>query len=203
MTTTPTPPLRAVAIVGSLRAESYNRILLDNVIRLSPPGLEIEAFDRLGEIPLFNEDVARAGVPAAVADLSSAVRAADALIVVTPEYNFGVPGVLKNALDWISLPPGRSGLEHKAVAVLGASPSLLGTARAQSQLRQFFVFTQSHVVNHPEVFVTKAHTRFDDGVLNDPGATKLIHRLLDNLIDQVHLLRAHRQPEAATAGGAA
>lgn len=195
-------PVRAVAVVGSLRAESYNRALLDNLVLLSPPELEISIFERLGEVPLFNEDLARSGVPDAVAELSGSVRAADALIVVTPEYNFGVPGVLKNALDWISLPPGRSGLERKAVAVCGASPSILGTARAQSQLRQSFVFTQSHVVNHPEVFVTKAHTRFENGILTDPGATKLIGQLLGNLVDQARMLRHHYGPVPTSPGGA-
>lgn len=96
--------------------------------------------------------------------------------------------MLKNALDWISMPPGNSGLEGKAVALVGASPSILGTARAQSQLRQSFVATQSHVVNHPEVFVTRAHTRFEDGTLVDPGATKLIGQLLNNLVTLVHTL---------------
>jgi chromate reductase, NAD(P)H dehydrogenase (quinone) len=180
--------LRAVGIAGSLRAGSYNQLLLDNVIRLSPDELEIEPFTRLAEIPPFNEDDARQGGPEVVAALRDAVRAADALIIATPEYNYGVPGVLKNALDWISIPPGTSGLEGKVVALVGASPSILGTARAQSQLRQSFVFTQSHVVNHPEVFVTKAHTRFEGGTLTDPGATKLIGRLLDNTVKLVRTL---------------
>lgn len=194
-------PLRAIAIVGSLRAASFNRSLLENVVRLSPPELEIETFDRLGEIPLFNEDVASSAVPEAVMELSGRIRQADALIVVTPEYNFGVPGVLKNALDYVSLPPGRSALEHKAVAILGASPSILGTARAQSQLRQSFTFTQSYVVNSPEVFVTKAHTRFEDGVLTDPGATKLIQQLLGNLVDLTRMLQ--NRPARSVSGGAA
>lgn len=177
--------LRAVALVGSLRTGSYNQLLLDNVIRLSPDDLEIHQFPRFSDIPLFNEDQARTSPPDAVAELQAAVRAADALVIATPEYNYGVPGVLKNAIDWISMPPGNSGLEGKPVALVGASPSILGTARAQSQLRQSFVSTQSHVVNSPEVFVTRAHNRFEDGVLIDPGAAKLIGRLLDNLVQLV------------------
>ncbi|PTR44990.1 chromate reductase [Rhodococcus sp. OK611] len=182
--------LRAVGIAGSLRAGSYNQLLLDNVIRLCPDDLVIDPFTRMAEIPLFNEDHARQGEPPAVAELREAVRAADAIVIATPEYNYGVPGVLKNALDWISMPPGNSGLEGKAVALVGASPSILGTARAQSQLRQSFVFTQSHVVNHPEVFVTRAHTRFEDGNLIDPGATKLIGQLLANTVRLVRTLRS-------------
>ena len=120
--------LSAVGIAGSLRAGSYNQLLLDNIIRLSPDELKIEPFTRLAEIPPFNEDDARQGGPAVVAELREAVRAADVLVIATPEYNYGVPGVLKNALDWISIPPGNSGLEGKVVALMGASPSILGTA---------------------------------------------------------------------------
>ena len=118
--------------------------------------------------------MAAGGDPPPVAALRAAIRASEALVIATPEYNYGVPGVLKNALDWVSMPPGASGLEGRVVAIMGASPSILGTARAQTQLRQLFVFTRSHVVTHPEVFVTKADQRFDaDGLLTDPGATKL------------------------------
>jgi chromate reductase len=178
------PVIRAVGLAGSLRAGSYNRLLLDNAIRLAPDTLDIVPFDRIGEIPSFNEDVAAGGDPPAVAALRAAITASDALVIATPEYNYGVPGVLKNALDWVSVPPGRSGLEGRVVAMMGASPSILGTARAQTQLRQLFVFTQSHVVPHPEIFVTKAAQRFDDaGLLTDPGATKLIGRLLANVVD--------------------
>lgn len=188
MTAAEPRPLRAVALAGSLRHGSYNKLLLANVVRLAPPSLEITVWDGLRGVPPFDEDVAtEQGDPPVVAGLRAAIKAADALIVVTPEYNYGVPGVLKNALDWVSVPPGRSGLEDKVVAILGASPSILGTARAQTQLRALFVFTQSHVVTHPEVFVTQAAKRFDEsGLLLDPGATKLIGRLLDNV---VHLAR--------------
>lgn len=193
--------LSAVGIAGSLRAGSYNQLLLDNIIRLSPDELKIEPFTRLAEIPPFNEDDARQGGPAVVAELREAVRAADVLVIATPEYNYGVPGVLKNALDWISIPPGNSGLEGKVVALMGASPSILGTARAQSQLRQSFVFTQSHVVNHPEVFVTRAHTRFEDGTLIDPGATKLIGQLLENTVKLVRTLGSTSEPATAPGAG--
>lgn len=178
------PPTRAVAIAGSLRAGSYNRLLVANLVRLAPAGLDIDVWDGLRQVPPFDEDVAERGDPPSVAELRRAIRNAQALIVATPEYNYGVPGVLKNALDWVSIPAGRSGLEGKVVAMLGASTSILGTARAQTQLRSMFVFTQSHVVNHPEVFVTRAARRFNEsGLLIDPVATKLIGHLLDNLVD--------------------
>lgn len=186
-------PVKAVGLAGSLRTGSYNRLLLANAIRLAPPSLEITPFDHIDEIPAFNEDVAAVGDPPAVAALRSAIRGSQALVIATPEYNYGVPGVLKNALDWVSLPPGKSGLEGRVVAMMGASPSILGTARAQTQLRQLFVFTQSHVVTHPEVFVTKAHQRFDGaGELTDPGATKLIGRLLANLVELCRQLSGGR-----------
>jgi chromate reductase len=176
--------VRAVGLVGSLRRDSFNRRLLESACALAPDDLQIEIFDEVGAIPLFNEDVAASGDPPAVAALRRAITGASALIIATPEYNYGVPGVLKNALDWVSVPAGHSGLEGRTVAIMGASPSILGTARAQTQLRQLFVFTQSYVVPFPEVFVTKAHTRFDeDGQLTDPGASKLIGRLLRNLVD--------------------
>jgi chromate reductase len=187
-------PIRAVGLAGSLRAGSYNRLLLGNAIRLTPESLDITVFDRIGEIPAFDEDVAAGGDPPAVAALRRAIRGSHALVIATPEYNYGVPGVLKNALDWVSIPPGESGLEGRVVAMMGASPGILGTARAQTQLRQLFVFTQSHVVTHPEVFVTKAHQRFDEnGELTDPGATKLIGRLLGNLVELCQKLSG-RQP---------
>jgi len=191
-----TPPVRAVGIAGSLRQGSYNRLLLANAVELAPSDLRIDVFDALGEIPLFNSDVAELGDPPAVAALRHAVWAADALVLATPEYNYGIPGVLKNALDWLSIPPGASGLEDLTVALMGASPSILGTARAQTQLRQVFVFTQSHVVPFPEVFVTKAHTRFDqDGHLTDTGATKIIRRLLENLVDLSRRLGRDQQDQ--------
>lgn len=179
-----TAPVRAVGLSGSLRSGSFNTLLLANAVALAPPELEIDVFDRLREIPLFDADLAEQGDPPAVAALRRAIVGSEALVVATPEYNYGVPGVLKNALDWVSIPPGRSGLEGRTVALMGASPSILGTARAQTQLRQLFVFTQSHVVPSPEIFVTKADTRFDgEGRLTDTGATKLIGRLLANLVD--------------------
>lgn len=188
-------PIRAVGLVGSLRRDSFNRRLLLSACALAPADLKIEVFEGIWDIPLFNEDVAQEGDPPVVAALRQAIMAADALVIATPEYNYGVPGVLKNALDWVSIPAGHSGLEDRTVAMMGASPSMLGTARAQTQLRQLFVFTQSHVVPFPEVFVTRAHTRFDDtGQLTDPGAIKLIGRLLHNLVDLSRRLQREPHP---------
>jgi chromate reductase, NAD(P)H dehydrogenase (quinone) len=103
-----------------------------------------------------------------VVDLRKAVKAADGLLIATPEYNHGVPGVLKNTIDWLSRPPRASALGHKPAAIMGATPGAFGTARAQSQLRQAFVFTDTYAMTQPEVLMAKAHEKFDaDGRLTD------------------------------------
>jgi len=126
--------MKILGFAGSLRAASYNKALLRAARELAPEGMEIEIFD-IGGIPLYNEDVERAGVPAAVEEFRAAIRAADALLIAVPEYNHGVPGVLKNAIDWASRPPRESALAGKPAALLGASPGQTGTARAQTQMR--------------------------------------------------------------------
>jgi chromate reductase len=159
--------LRVVGIAGSLRQGSYNRSLLRAAQELAPERLKIEIHDLIG-VPLFNEDVEAAGVPQAVTDLRQAIGAADGLLIATPEYNHGVPGVLKNAFDWLSRPPRRSVLQGKATALMGATPGTTGTARGQSQLRQSFVFTDTPAMLQPEVLVGRAHERFDvEGRLTD------------------------------------
>jgi chromate reductase len=162
-----TSPMQVVAVAGSLRHGSYNLALLRAVQQLAPDSMQIRIHDLSG-IPLFNEDVEATRIPPAVAALREAVADADAFLVATPEYNHGVPGVMKNAFDWLSRPPGKSVLGGKPAAIIGASPGVLGTARAQSQLRQSFVFTNTPVLLQPEVLVGRAHEKFDaDGGLTD------------------------------------
>lgn len=174
-------PLRVLGIAGSLRRASYNRALLRAAAELAPPGMEIVTHDLI-DIPLFNEDVEAEGIPAPVQALRDAVAAADALLFATPEYNHGVPGVLKNAVDWASRPPGRSVLAGKVAAVFGASPGATGTARGQAQLRQAFVFTQTYAVLQPEVLVFRAHEKFDaEGRLTDEATRRFVRKLLDEL----------------------
>jgi len=184
MTDTESPrPLRVLGIAGSLRVASYNRMLLRAAVELAPEGMEIELFD-IGGIPLFNEDVEAAGTPSAVEAFREAIRRADALLVATPEYNHGVPGVLKNAVDWASRPPRKSALAGKPAAVFGASPGATGTARAQTQLRASFVFTDTPVLPQPEVLVFRAHEKFDaDGRLSDEPTRVFVGRLLVALAD--------------------
>jgi chromate reductase, NAD(P)H dehydrogenase (quinone) len=154
-----------VGFAGSLRRESYNRALLRSATELAPPALHIEIHE-LDGIPLYNGDIEAAGSPPSVVQLRDAVRKADGLLIATPEYNHGVPGVLKNTIDWLSRPPRDSALNGKVAAVMGASPGMTGTARSQSQLRQAFVFTNTYALLQPEVLVARAEEKFDtDGRL--------------------------------------
>jgi len=144
--------MKFVAFAGSLRRASYNRGLIRAAVDLAPTGITIDAFD-LGDLPLYNQDIEDAGEPVAVVSFKQALARADALLVATPEYNHGVPGVLKNAIDWASRPRVTSPLRDKAVAVMGASPGHESTARAQAQLRDAFVFTGACVMPLPELLV--------------------------------------------------
>ena len=170
--------LKVLGIAGSLRAGSYNRALLRAAQELAPAGMEISTFD-LAPIPLYNGDVEEKGDPDPVAALKAAIRQADALLIATPEYNFGVPGVLKNAIDWASRPPRGSVLQGKPAAIMGATPGMGGTGRAQMALRQSFVFTQTYALLAPEVLVARAHEKFDaSGRLTDEPTRKFVSQLL-------------------------
>ncbi|MDX1676041.1 MAG: NADPH-dependent FMN reductase, partial [Longimicrobiales bacterium] len=169
--------LRVLGIAGSLRAGSYNRSLLEAAVELAPEGMVIETFDRLGEIPPYDADVETEGDPDAVAALKQAIDGSDALLWVTPEYNYSVPGVLKNAFDWASRPARSSVLIGRPAAVTGVSGGGSGTARAQMALRQSMVFTRTPVMPGPELLVSRGGERFDDdGVLTDEG-------IRDRLVD--------------------
>lgn len=176
--------LRVCGIAGSLREGSYNRRLLRACAEEAPEGMQIVPFERVGDLPLYNQDVEEEGLPGPVRALHAAIRGADALLIATPEYNFGVPGVLKNLIDWASRPPRDSALAGKPAAIVGATPGRMGTARAQLQLRQSFVFTRTPAVLQPEVLVASAHEKFDeDGRLTDDVARGLIRELLGNLAE--------------------
>jgi chromate reductase len=175
--------LKVLGIAGSLRAGSFNRLLLRAAQELAPPDMQITAFD-LASIPLYNGDVEAKGDPEPVAAFKTAIRQADALLFVTPEYNFGVPGVLKNAVDWASRPPRDSALKGKPAAIMGATPGMGGTGRAQMQLRQAFVFTQTYALLSPEVLVARAQDKFDaSGRLTDEPTRKFVGQLLEALAD--------------------
>src|SRR4051812_38342321 len=152
-------PINILGIAGSLRRQSYNRSALRAAKQLTPPGATLDIFE-LDGIPGFNEDD-EPNPPARVAELKQRIRAADALLFVTPEYNYSVPGVLKNAIDWASRPYGDSAWFGKPAAIMGASVGNLGTARAQYHLRQIFVTLNILTINQPEVMIANASDRFD------------------------------------------
>jgi chromate reductase len=177
-----------LGIAGSLRKDSYNRAALRAAQGLAPAGATIEIFDLQG-IPPFNQDDEQ-HPPVHVTDLKTRIRAADAILLVTPEYNYSIPGVLKNAIDWASRPYGDNAWDGKPVAVMGASPGTLGTARAQYHLRQVFVFLNMHALNRPEVMISNAAQRFDaQGRLTDTMTQDLMRQLLRNLVDWTRQLR--------------
>jgi chromate reductase len=183
-------PLVVCGIAGSLRRGSYNRALLRAARELAPDDMDVRIFDRVGELPLFDQDVEAAGDPEPVQALKRAIGEADALLVATPEYNHGVPGVLKNAVDWASRPPLGAVLAGKPTAILGASPGVTGTARAQAQLRQAFVFTDTPVLPQPEILVYRANEKFDaEGRLTDEKTREFVGRLLRQLADWTRRLR--------------
>jgi chromate reductase, NAD(P)H dehydrogenase (quinone) len=171
--------LRIVAIAGSLRRGSFNRALVRAARELAPHGMLIEPVE-IGELPFYNADVEANGDPPAVAAFKASLRDADGLLIATPEYNEGVPAVLTNAVDWGSRLPGRSPLTGKPVAIMGASPSQVGTARAQPHLRQLLGHTHARLLPPPELLVAKAHERFDaDLRLTHEGTRRVLADLLE------------------------
>jgi len=170
--------LSILGLAGSLRRGSYNRALLRAAAELAPDGMTVEIFDLI-DVPLYNGDVEAAGDPEAVARLKRAIAAADGVLMATPEYNHGVPGVMKNAVDWASRPPRAAPLGGKPVGIIGASPGITGSARGQSQLRQAFEFTNSYCMPQPELLVFKAHEKFDaEGNLTDATTAQFLGRYL-------------------------
>jgi chromate reductase len=170
-----------LGFAGSLRQGSYNRALLRAALELVPDGAKLEVFE-LDGIPPFNQEL-ESSPPEKVKEFKRKIKAADALLIVTPEYNYSVPGVLKNAIDWASRPYGDNAFEGKPVAIMSASTGMLGGARAQYHLRQSFVFLNMHPVNKPEVFVNFASQKFDGkGRLLNEKTKELIRELLDNLV---------------------
>lgn len=177
-----------LGISGSLRKSSLNTALLRAARELVPDGTSLEIFD-LAPIPMYNDDVRAQGFPAPVAALRKAIMEADALLIVSPEYNYSVPGPPKNAIDWASRPPDQP-FEGKPIAIIGASPGNLGTSRMQYHLRQVFIYLNGMILNRPEVMVSGAHTKLDsEGRLTDAATAEAIRRQLQALIDWARLLK--------------
>lgn len=180
-----TQAIQVLGIAGSLREDSYNLALLRAAQELAGESMSIQITE-LDDIPSFNEDVEAAGDPEAVQELKRQIGEADALLIATPEYQHGIPGVLKNALDWASRPPGESQLHGKPAAIMGATPGDFGTARAQEQLRQALIYNNCPMVKVPEVLVANAEDKVDEaGEFTDRETLDFVAQLLEALEDLV------------------
>lgn len=185
--------IQILGIPGSIREESFNRSLLEAASDLARDGMAIEVFD-IGSVPAYDEDVENDGDPSEVTDLKKAIADADGLLIATPEYQHGVPGVLKNALDWASRPPGEAPLQGKPTAIMGATVGSYGTARAQEQLRSTLTYNDCPMVTSPEVLVSGAHDKMDDqGRVVDGTTREFIEQLLDSL-DELIVQTRETQP---------
>ena len=173
-------PIKLVAFVGSLRQGSFNRMALHAFIERLPAGTSVQTIE-IGDWPLYNFDIQAKGFPEKVEAAQKAMLAADGIVLVTPEYNYGVSGVLKNAIDWLSRTTPQP-FAAKPIAIFGAAGGLLGTARAQYQLRQMLIFLDGRPVNKPEVMIGQAQNKFVDGKLTDEAAGKLLGDLGASLL---------------------
>lgn len=171
--------MKVFAISGSLRRGSYNTALLRAAREEAPEGMHIEMYEGLREIPPYDNDRHEAGDPALVRALKASIAAADGLLICSPEYNYSIPGVLKNAIDWISRP--ENPMDGKPTAIMGASIGNFGTVRAQLALRQSFLFTNNTVMNRPELLVFNAASRFsEDGNLTDQDTRRFLREFLQS-----------------------
>jgi chromate reductase len=183
-------PIKVVAFCGSLRKASFNRMALNAFIERLPAGTSAQIIEI--DWPLYNADIQAQGFPDKVQAAQKAMLEADGLVLVTPEYNYGPSGVLKNAIDWLSRMTPQP-FAAKPIAMFGASGGVLGTARAQYQLRQIMVFLDGRPVNKPEVMIGAAQNRFADGKLTDEATAKLLAELGASLVLAVRHARAVKE----------
>lgn len=180
--------IKILGFAGSLRNGSYNKSILRAATELLPENAELEIFD-LKEIPMYNQDL-DGQAQSAVSEFKDKIKSADAILIATPEYNYSIPGVLKNAMDWASRPYGDNSFDGKPLAIMGASIGNIATARAQYHLRQTCVFLNMHVVNQPEVMVGVAQDKIDsNGVLTDEKTKEVIKNLLEKLVELTKKLK--------------
>ncbi len=184
--------LTILGFAGSLRKGSYNKALLRTALEFLPEDAQLEIFDLEG-IPPYNMDLENK-MPERVKEFKEKIKVADAILIASPEHNYSIPGVLKNAIDWASRPPGDNSFDGKPVGIMSASPGMLGGARMQYHLRQTFVFLNMYPVNKPEVIVTFAAEKIDDkGRVRDEKTREKIKELLGSLIAwtrELELLKA-------------
>lgn len=184
-----TDKIKILGIAGSIRKESFNRATLKAATQLVPENAEIEIFELDENLPGFNQDNEK-NPPATIVDFKKKINEADAILFVTPEYNYSVPGILKNYIDWASRPYGDNAFSGKPAAIMGASIGNIATARAQYHLRQMFVFLDITAVNQPEVMIGMAQNKFDDqGNLQDEDTKGFISKLLTNLVSLAKKLK--------------
>jgi chromate reductase, NAD(P)H dehydrogenase (quinone) len=173
--------IRILSFSGSLRKQSYNRILLNEMIKLKPENVLITEFD-ISPIPLYNEDIEVSHYPKVVTDFKDKIRNTNGVLIVTPEYNYSIPGVLKNAIDWASRPPTDIPFIGKPGAILGTSISMFGSLRSQLHLRQVLFAVGMHVMNSPEVYIPKAKEIFETGALIDERTITHLKKFWDSFI---------------------
>ena len=184
---------KILGLAGSLRRASLHRGLIRAAKELAPEGVAVEYYDELDKIPFFNQDVENEGDPAPVRELKEKIRAADTILIATPEYDYAIPGVLTNALDWALRSP--SPLRHKPVGIVGASPGNTGTARGQMVLRQILLHAPAYTMPEPQMLIPKARQRFDDsGDLTDEETRERMRRFLAALVEWTKRMG---QPESA------
>lgn len=191
--------IKLAAISGSLRAASANTAVLRTLQDLMPAGVEMELLP-LDGLPLYNQDLDGTEPPPQVAAFKASVAAADGLVICTPEYNFGIPGVLKNALDWASRPAFASPLKHKPALMMSCSPAFTGGARAHAQLRETLAGALSRVVVRPPVVIGGVHTKIQQGLLADEASVKFALEAVADLVAEIQAQRhvdAHRLAQQA------
>jgi chromate reductase len=191
--------MKILGVCGSLRKGSYNRMLLNAAIELAPSGMEIEVYDGLRELPHFDQDFEK-DPPAVVRALKAAVKQADGILFVTPEYNHSIPGPLKNAIDWLSRPPGDNSLAHKQVAVFGCGASTFGAVRMQIAFREILFSLSVDLLPRLEVIVFRAQERFDEnGKLIDQVTIDVVKEALTLLKARIELAQRACAPNVAHA----
>jgi chromate reductase len=186
--------IKVFGFAGSLRKGSYNKAILRAALELVPDDMELETFDLEG-IPPFNQDMDR-DPPAIVKEFKSRIRAADAILIATPEYNYSIPGVLKNAIDWASRPYEENAFDSKPLGIMGASPGMIGTARAQYDLRRACVFLNMYPLNRPEAMVPHCEDKVDQsGRVTDGHTRDKIRELLQAVVVWTRRLRVPQYAE--------
>lgn len=171
--------MKWVVLIGSVRKGSYNAAVARALPGLAPQGVEVELLPSVARLPIYDGDIEAAGMPEAVTALGAQLAAADGLVIVTPEYNYSVPGGLKNAIDWLSRLKDPQPFKGKPTLILSASPGAFGGARAQYHLRQVLVAVGANAMTLPEVMVSQAHKKVEEGALSDEATSSFIAKQLE------------------------